>query len=341
MGQRLDAIWYKKHPLSLALAPFSWLFCLACMARRLAYRSRLLPVRHFSVPVIVVGNITVGGTGKTPLVIWLAGFLDERGYRPAIVCRGYRGNARRWPQQVRPDSDPRTVGDEAVVLARRTGCPVVASPNRVAAVEALLNHTECDLVISDDGLQHLALGRQIEIAVVDGIRRQGNGRCLPAGPLREPAGRLGQVDLIVTNGPANCREYPMKFTFGMVRSVGDARQERPLESFRDTPVHAVAGVGCPERFFEQLQRLGLHLIRHPFADHHVYRREDIAFGDRWSVIMTEKDAVKCYGFADFRHWYLPVQATLHPLFGSRVLKLLEERKSNGQKAARDPGVPGV
>lgn len=329
----LDAIWYKKHPLSLCLAPLGWVFCLAVLVRRFAYRARLRPVTRFPIPIIVVGNITVGGTGKTPVVIWLAKFLRANGYRPGIVCRGYGGRASHWPQQVRSDADPRTVGDEAVVLARRARCPVAADPNRVAAVEALISHTDCDVVISDDGLQHLALGRQIEIAVVDGIRRNGNGRCLPAGPLREPIGRLQQVDLIITNGLSGRGEYAMRLVGATARNVRDERQERPLDSFLDTPVHAVAGLGHPARFFAQLRRAGMHIITHPFADHHDYRRQEIAFNDRLPVIMTEKDAVKCRPFAGSRHWYIPVEAEPHPLFGDRILRLLEGKKPHGSKIA--------
>lgn len=333
MALTLDAFWYKKHPLSLCLAPLGWLFCSIVGLRRLAYRSGLRKIRWFPLPVIVVGNITVGGTGKTPLVAWLARFLEAQGYRPGIVCRGYRGKASHWPQQVRSDADPQTVGDEAVVLARRGGCPVVADPNRLAAVEALLSHTDCNLVISDDGLQHLALGRHIEIAVVDGIRRHGNGRCLPAGPLREPIARLQEVDLIVTNGLAGRGEYPMKLRAGAAKNVRDEREERPLSRFRETPVHAVAGIGHPERFFEELKHAGLYLIPHAFADHHDYRREDIRFNDRLPVIMTEKDAVKCVSFAESRHWYIPVEAEPHPLLGDRVLRLLQGNESHGQEAA--------
>ncbi|MGC1954673.1 MAG: tetraacyldisaccharide 4'-kinase [Gammaproteobacteria bacterium] len=325
----LDALWYKKHPLSLCLAPLGWLFCLAVAVRRFAYRFGLRTVTGFPIPIIVVGNITVGGTGKTPLVVWLAKFLTAQGYRPGIVCRGYRGKALHWPQQVRSDADPRTVGDEAVVLARRAGCPVAADPKRVAAVQALISYAHCNVVISDDGMQHLALGRQIEIAVIDGIRRNGNGRCLPAGPLREPVARLQEVDLIVTNGLAGRGEYPMTLISGPARNVCDERQERALDRFRKTPVHAVAGLGHPERFFEELRRSGIHVVPHAFADHHEYRPDDIAFNDRLPVMMTEKDAVKCRSFAEPRHWYVPVKAEPHSLFGERVLRLLEGSKPHG------------
>lgn len=329
MGTTLDAIWYKKHPLSLCLAPLGWVYCGAALLRALVYRTRLRSTRCFPIPIIVVGNITVGGTGKTPLVVWLARFLQAHGYRPAIVCRGYRGQATHWPQQVRADADPKMVGDEAVVLARGAGCPVAADPKRAAAVEALLRVTDCNVVLSDDGLQHLALGRDVEIAVVDGIRRNGNGRCLPAGPLREPSARLQRVDLVVTNGLAARGEYPMTLVCGPARNVCDERQERPLEGFRDTPVHALAGIGHPERFFQTLTTAGVHVIPHPFADHHDFQRADITFDDHLPVLMTEKDAVKCRSFCEFRHWFVPVEAAPHPLLGDRVLRLLKGKKSHG------------
>lgn len=329
MGPTLDSIWYQKHPVSLCLAPLGWLFCLAVRMRGFVYRSGLRSVKWFPVPVIVIGNITVGGTGKTPLVTWLANFLKAQGYRPGIVCHGYGGTASRWPQQVRADADPKVVGDEALVLARRSGCPIVAGPKRVAAVEALLSYTDCNVIISDDGLQHLALGRHVEIAVVDGIRRNGNGRCLPAGPLREPVGRLQQVDFIVTNGLADRGEYPMRLISGAARNLRDEDQERSLDSFRETPVHAVAGLGHPERFFETLRCAGVHVIGHPFADHHDFRRRDIAFDDRLPIIMTEKDAVKCRSFAESRHWFVPVAAEPHPTFGDRVLRLLKGKNRHG------------
>jgi tetraacyldisaccharide 4'-kinase len=196
----LERIWYGNRLFALPLLPLSALFGSASALRRLFYRLRLKRVHHFDVPVVVVGNLTVGGTGKTPLVIWLSRHLAARGFRPGIVSRGYGGSARHWPQQVRADSDPVVVGDEAVLLAQRTGCPMCVSPHRSQAVETLLRHTDCDIVISDDGLQHLAMGRDLEILVVDGQRGLGNGFLLPAGPLRELPVRLRRADLAISSG---------------------------------------------------------------------------------------------------------------------------------------------
>lgn len=330
MREFLDSLWYGRHPLRFLLSPFSWLYCAVANARRFAYRSRLATVRRIDRPVIVVGNVTVGGTGKTPLVIWLAAFLNGVGYRPALVCRGYGGRAGRWPQQVRPDSDPVVVGDEAVLLAKRTGCPVAAGPDRAAAAQALVAHTDCNLIISDDGLQHYGLGRDIEIAVVDGVRRFGNGYCLPAGPLREPASRLADADLVVSHGLAGRGEFTMNLAPMEPRNVKEDDSSRSIDSFKGAPVHAVCGIGYPERFFSQLRRLGLDIVRHPFADHHPFAPSDIEFDDSLPILMTEKDAVKCRWFAGSRHWYLPVSADPHPAFGARLLTLLRNR-ANGQE----------
>lgn len=319
----LQRIWYRPHPLAYALAPLGWLYRAFMALRRTAYRLRLLPRIEVAVPVIVVGNLTVGGTGKTPVVVWLAGYLAAHGWRPGIVCRGYRGQARTWPQQVRADSDPHAVGDEAVLLARRTGCPVVAcGPHRGRAVRELLRHGACDVVISDDGLQHLGLARDVEIAVIDAERRTGNGRCLPAGPLREPAARLRSVDLVIANGAARRGEFAMTLVPGPAVRLDDPTQRAALRSFAGNTVHAVCGIGNPRRFFALLQAHGLTLIEHALGDHHSFRAADVVFDDGLDVFMTEKDAVKCRDFASERHWYVPVTAQLPDAFCTRLERLL-------------------
>ena len=320
---KLEQVWYERSPLVWPLLPLSALYCAVVGLRRWAYHLGLKKIQRLPVPVIVVGNLTAGGTGKTPLVGWLAQFLKQQGYRPGLVARGYGGTARHWPQQVRADSDPATVGDEPVLLAQTTGCPMAVAPDRVAAARALLAHSECDLILSDDGLQHYALGRDIEIAVVDGVRRLGNRFCLPAGPLREPASRLEQVDMVVSNGLAGRNEY------GMQVQAGDAMnlltgERRPLRSFRAEPVHAMAGIGRPERFFDDLRREGLSIDAHAFPDHHAYRVEDLAFADR-ALLMTEKDAVKCRRFARVNYWVVGSRVEPDPRFGERVLELLKAR----------------
>jgi tetraacyldisaccharide 4'-kinase len=272
---------------------------------------------------VVVGNITVGGTGKTPLVIELAELLIRTGYRPGIVSRGYRGKARSWPQQVRPDSDPVMVGDEPVLITRRTGCPMAVGPDRVAAGQALIQYHDCDIIISDDGLQHYKLKRNIEIAVIDGTRRFGNGFCLPAGPLREPVKRLHEVDFRFTNGTAANDEILMQYKIMDLVSMNDTVKRCNLSEFKGKQVHAIAGIGNPQRFFDQLRTSGLGVIEHSFPDHHEYLRKDITFNDNLPVIMTEKDAVKCFRYHSENMWYLPVATTLPKNFESQFVDLLE------------------
>lgn len=324
LGQYFNKVWYRRnHPLSLLLAPVGWLYCCAAMVRRYAYKVGLGTVNRFEVPVIVVGNISVGGTGKTPLVAWLGRFLTSQGVRPAIICRGYGGTAKTWPQQVRVDSDPVVVGEESVLLARRSGCPVTAGPDRAAAVRALLEHTDCNLIISDDGLQHFRLARDLEIAVVDGVRRHGNGRCLPAGPLRERISTLSQFDILVTTEGAKRGEFELRLVPSALRRVLEDREQRSLNDFKGSSVHAVCGIGHPARFFRLVESHGIMVIRHEFADHHPFEPDEIRFDDGLPVLMTEKDAIKCRRFAGPEHWYVPVDAQPHRLFGDRVLTLLK------------------
>ena len=331
MHQTLQGIWYGGHSFWAILAPVSWLFCAGVRLRRLAYETAVAKVHRVRLPVIVVGNIAVGGTGKTPLVIWICSYLKSQGFRPGIVARGYKGKAAKWPQQVRVDSDADAVGDEPIVLARRSACPVAAGRRRVEVVEALIQHTECDVLVCDDGIQHLALGRDVEIAVVDGQRGFGSGRCLPAGPLREPPSSLKRVDLVVSYGRRRTGAYSMAYRALAPRRLLDDREEL-VTGFAGARIHGVAGIGDPARFFSQLRSLGLKVIEHPFPDHYRYRPADLDFGDALPVMMTEKDAVKCQRYARPNHWYLPVEAMLPAQFGLRLLTLIRER-THGQEAA--------
>jgi tetraacyldisaccharide 4'-kinase len=290
----LNRIWYGNSVFRWGLWPISAVYLALTRLRRTAYRRGWRPVVESPVPVIVVGNVSVGGTGKTPFVIWLAEQLKQRGRRVGIVTRGYRGKGTEWPRTVAPDSDPEEVGDEPVLLARRTGCPVVAGPDRVACVEALLANARVDVVLSDDGLQHYRLGRSFEIAVVDGARGMGNGLCLPAGPLREPVSRLQEVDAIVVNGGEWGHAGVFRAT-AVVTKVYHLKDGalRTLESFRSQPVHAVAGIGNPQRFFELLLDADLEVEAHPLADHAEIGPEQLTFDEPGAVLITEKDAVKC------------------------------------------------
>lgn len=322
--------WYQNHWTTYLLRPLGWLYQLIITARRHLYRLGLFKQKTFPVPIIVVGNITVGGTGKTPLVIWLAQFLRERGWRPGIVSRGYGGRSPSWPQRVDGKSDPTRVGDEAVLLARRAGVPVVVAPDRVAAVSDLLAHTDCNIVISDDGLQHYALGRDCEIAVLDGERRLGNACCLPAGPLRESKKRLNEVDFVVVNGAPAPDEMGMRLSPTRFYSLNS---EKSVDTLPNSRVNAVAGIGNPQRFFNTLREMGLQVVPHAFGDHHRFSREDIDFKDEDLVVMTAKDAVKCEKFADDRHWYLAVDADVDPRLGDGLEKELVKWSTHGLRCS--------
>lgn len=320
---RIEALWYGRCPLAALLVPLSWLYLTALVCRRFMYAAGILPVTRLPVPVIVVGNLTVGGAGKTPLIIWLARYLQTLAYTPGIVSRGYGGSAQSRAQRVGPDSDPALVGDEPVLLAQRTGCPVAVAADRVKAAQALLRQTQCDILLSDDGLQHTSLARDVEIVVVDGMRRFGNGHCLPAGPLREPVKRLDTADLVVAGGRAAADEFLMEYTSLPVKSL-DGRREMQLAGFGKQTVHAVAAIGNPGRFFSMLRRRGVDIEEHPFPDHHAFRRSDLAFGDGAAVLMTEKDAVKCRHYGLENAWYVPVDAELPAAFERKLKSLLEE-----------------
>ncbi len=327
--KQVNQLWYGDRILALPLVPVSWLFRALAVLRRQAYRSGVFASHRTARPVIVVGNLTVGGSGKTPFVIWLAAQLHAAGYWPGIVSRGYGGKARRWPQQVRPDSDTSVVGDEAVLIARRTGCPMAVGPDRVAACRALLKYHDCDVIISDDGLQHYALQRDLEIVIIDGTRRFGNGFCLPAGPLREPPSRLKTVDLVVLNGGfPRSGETLMQLEGNTLCNPAEPTRCQPLSSLQGKAVHAIAGIGNPGRFFVRLREAGLQVEEHPFPDHHRFTAQDLVFNDDKPVVMTEKDAVKCQQFAMSHHWYLPVTARLENGFAAHLLQLLK-RKIHG------------
>ena len=319
----LQRIWYRGHWASLTLLPLAWIYGVVIRVRRLLYRIGLR--RSFSVecPVVIVGNLTVGGTGKTPLVIWLASKLSERGLRPGIASRGYGAADSDALWSVDKDSDPVIVGDEPVVIARRTGASVVVGRDRVAVARNLAN-LGVDVVICDDGLQHYRLDRDVEIAVVDGERRLGNKRLLPAGPLREPATRLSEVDVVINNGGMDSgAEIAMSLHGDVIINMKDGRQ-RSTKSLAGERWHAVAGIGNPERFFAMLERAGLCLMRHPFPDHARFSQSDLEFEDGAPVLMTEKDAVKCMTLASDNCWYLPVNAELGDA-GEKILELIMSR----------------
>jgi tetraacyldisaccharide 4'-kinase len=283
------------------------------------------------VPVIVVGNITVGGTGKTPLVLWLAGLLRRHGMKPGIVSRGYGGRIRE-PRKVCGDADPADFGDEPVLIARRSGCPVWVGADRAAAAAALLAAApDCDVVISDDGLQHYALQRDVELALIDGARGLGNRLLLPAGPLREPPSRLDVVDAIVVNGPGavprtSAPVYTMTLNGAEFRNVVDPARIAAASHFAGKRVLAVAAIGNPARFFDHLGALRVEFETRSFPDHHAYTPADFADVDADAVVMTEKDAVKCTAFARDTWWVLPVEAEPEAGLGELVLGKLGQKR---------------
>jgi tetraacyldisaccharide 4'-kinase len=323
MSLDLQKHWQRTTPLSFILAPVAWAYCAVVVLRRYAYRHHVFRQYRAPSPVIVVGNLTVGGAGKTPLVCWLVRFLSAYGYHPGVVSRGYGGRSQSWPQVVGPQSDPAEVGDEPVLIAATAGVPVVVAPDRPAAVKDLLTRFDCNVVVSDDGLQHLALARDLEVVVIDGERRFGNNRCLPAGPLREPLSRLRSVDIRVCNGGDPLPdEVGMTLEGNELLRVDDPSVKCSAREFSGRKVHAVAGIGNPARFFRQLEALGMVVVPHPFPDHHQYRAEEIHFGGTEPVIMTQKDAVKCRTIADSRYWALPVTARFDPALGEQILTFL-------------------
>lgn len=303
----LQRRWYQDCSPPWWAGPIAALYGGLVRVRRAMYRRGWKRSVRLPLPVIVVGNLTVGGAGKTPLVIALIDALRARGFTPGVVSRGYRGSARA-PRLLDAQPDPNEVGDESALIRIRTGAPVAIGVDRPAAARLLLSEG-IDVIVADDGLQHYALARDVEICVVDGARRFGNGRLLPAGPLREPLRRLRDADFIVCNGgvPAP-NEIPMQLTMADARNLFDPSGHRTLPQFAGQRAHVVAGIGNPQRFFDALRAFGIEVIAHPFPDHHRYAASDLNFGDELPILMTEKDAVKCRAFAREDWWSVPVSA---------------------------------
>lgn len=327
----LQKLWYQKtlNPLLWPLIPLSLIYRSIMAFRHELYKNKFFKVYKCSLPVIVVGNLTVGGSGKTPLVIHIARVLKQQGMRPGIVSRGYLGT-NSGPVFVNANSDPNEVGDEPVLLAKRLFCPIVVAKQRIKAVETLADSAQVDVIISDDGLQHEAMGRDVEVIVIDGRRRFGNGWCLPAGPLREPESRLSTADFLVSNTPDRFdidTEYEMELRPRPLYKAIRPAEQLSISALQHHTVHAVAGIGYPDRFFELLKKYEIKIIPHPFPDHHVFSDQDLNFKDDHLIIMTEKDAVKCEGLIGEKHWVLPVEASLNPLFDVRLLTTLQELRN--------------
>lgn len=329
LDTKLQSLWYGNSRIVWLLLPLSWLFGVIVLLRRWMYNAGWLKIIHVSKPVIVVGNITVGGTGKTPLVIWLAKALSSRGYKVAVIARGYRGAAATWPQVVTKESDPDIVGDEPVLIAQLTGVTVVAGPDRVADARRAIE-LGADLIVSDDGLQHYRLQRDCEIAVMDGSRMLGNNHLLPAGPLRESSKRLQRADLLLINRRAENAIHKSTLqsnlqyhiVLNQLRSL-KTDERRSLDILRDQQVHVVTGIGNPQAFIAALQAQGIRVLPRLLGDHAKLAQQDIRFGDALPVLMTAKDAVKCGKLDVSNCWVVDAEAMLDDATAVTVLDRIQ------------------
>jgi len=339
---RLPDRWYGNERPGLLLRIGAVLYGELARTRRALYARGVLRRVRLTIPVVVAGNITVGGTGKTPLTLWLADGLARAGRRPGIVCRSYAAQSAA-PALVTPDSDPAYHGDEAVLMARRATCPVWSGPHRARTAHAMTAaHPHLDVVVCDDGLQHYALDRDIELAVIDAARAFGNGCLLPAGPLREPVARLRNLDAIVLHGeaevpglPHEIPQFRMTLAGDRFTQVGQPQRTRTAREFAGQRLAAIAGIGNPERFFDRLRGLGLAFAAKAFPDHHRYEPADIGALDADCVLMTEKDAIKCARFSDARMWMLPVSASLDAALLDIIVARLGEPASAGLPSIPD------
>lgn len=341
MYKWLHRIWYEGGWAYRLLLPLSGIYWLLLATRRALYRVGVLGKHRAPVPVVIVGNITTGGTGKTPVTIWLAGELKARGFSPGIVSRGYGGSGSSTSMRVDAASAPALVGDEPVLMAQRTGCPVVVDENRVRATQMLVDDG-ADVIIADDGLQHYRLERTYEICVIDGSRGLGNRLLIPAGPLRETVARLAEVDQVLVNGHLGDKVEDLTtveqnaIEFQLVATEVarlDASLTRPIERFSGSTVHGVAAIGNPRRFFDMLRAHGMQVIEHAFPDHAQLSRQDLRFGDDFDVLMTEKDAVKLAGMSGDKYWSVPVELQIDPVLAGPWIEQIESRLHSEQENA--------
>lgn len=330
-ADRLLAAWYGGHPALALLRPLEALYRAVVRRKRARFLNGQSPSYHAPVPVVVVGNITVGGTGKTPMILWLIEHCRARGLRVGVVSRGYGAQPPQLPWRVRAGQPAGQAGDEPLLIVQRTQVALMIDPDRSRAVRALLESEPLDLILCDDGMQHYRLARDLELVLVDAARGLGNGRCLPAGPLREPVQRLAEADAVLFNGAAADRDEGFAFSLRPVALVNVRTGERRgLDLFpAGQALHAVAGIGNPQRFFDTLQGLDWQPIPHPFADHAQFSAQSLAFSPALPLVMTEKDAVKCRAFAAEDWWYLAVDAVPSAAFATwfdgQLQRLLGER----------------
>jgi len=335
----IHRLWYGGSGWYRLLLPLSGIYWLVAGLRRGLYRAGFLHTQRAAAPVIVVGNITAGGTGKTPATIWLTQAMTQRGFAPGVISRGYGGSRSGMSMRVDAESDPAVVGDEPVLIARRTGCPVVVDADRARAA-AMLAEDGVDLVIADDGLQHYALHRDYEICVIDGARGLGNGYLLPSGPLRETVDRLDEVDQVLVNGslqqPGNApAALQNAIEFRLVATAAcrlDGSLIRPLHRFAGSTVHAVAAIGNPGRFFDLLRSHGIQVIEHGLPDHVAIGVRMLDFDDDFDILITEKDAVKVRHVVSDRLWYVPVELEMDPVIAAPWLAQIESRMRDEQRS---------
>ncbi len=333
--------WYQKSLWLYLLFPLAITYWLLSSVRRLLYHAGILSSYRPPVPIVIVGNIAVGGTGKTPLVIALCRALESAGMKPGVISRGYGGSAPIYPYSVTPNSNPLHSGDEPLLIAEQSQVPVVVDANRENAIRCLLANNACDVIIADDGLQHYALQRDVEIVVVDGRRNFGNRCVLPVGPLREPVSRLNHVDYVVSNGPgldlvSATNQHLMNLQPTMLTSLADGKTVAVAEWNFPKRVHAVAGIGNPDRFYRTLKSIGFDPIEHSFADHHHFTESDLAFDSELPIIMTAKDAVKVRELDCLDHcWYLSVEAAVDNDFFPRVIQQIKTCAQHQSSTERD------
>jgi tetraacyldisaccharide 4'-kinase len=331
----IQKAWRKRNVLFYwVLVPLSWLFALLSLLRRGAYRFGILKSHQLPVPVIIIGNIHIGGSGKTPVVIWLVEQLKQYGYHPAVISRGYGGSAK-LPTAVNADSDPKVVGDEPVLIANRCDCPIWVGADRArVGLELLKAYPDCNVIISDDGLQHYRLQRDMEIAVIDAENYLNNASLMPAGSLREPISRLQTVDAVIKNGhesaeihhPASVADaYLMRLTGSEFYNLAEPNLKARAVDFKRKSIKALAGIGHPARFFEHLRQLGLNFSSSSFDDHHPFTALDLTKMECDILLMTEKDAVKCKSFAKSHHWVLPIEAKIEGDLMQLVLQKMQNR----------------
>ncbi|WP_236196800.1 tetraacyldisaccharide 4'-kinase [Pseudomonas glycinae] len=331
MSDRLLAAWYQGHAALTLLRPLEWLYRRVVAGKRQRFLDGEGEIYQSPVPVVVVGNITVGGTGKTPMILWLIEHCRRHGLRVGVVSRGYGAKPAQLPWRVQADQTADIAGDEPLLIVQRTGVPLMIDPDRSAAVRALLDSEPLDLILSDDGMQHYRLARDLELVLIDAARGLGNRRCLPAGPLREPAERLQSVDGVLFNGALEDRDGGFAFRLQPSTLVNlHSGERKPLDHFPPgQAVHAVAGIGNPQRFFNTLEALDWRPVPHAFADHAEYSVQALSFTPSLPVVMTEKDAVKCRAFAAADWWYLAVDAVPSPAFvawfDTQLMRLLPDR----------------